>query len=1533
MEINHELYAWLTSNGTISSSKSMKMKKNKAIILDEATVDKFRNAQINSLVLKLEEQYNKFYKSKLNYSERLHDLKQEDISTNSIRMYNWKILSQILNSFGLDIDESIYNKIISGNYEVLKEFLTTVHHLSEELSKRSNLIATEIKEEVNPNSSGKKIGSDTIELNQVSESKDLGQTETLLEFFLLSLCKSLNIKIRQAAGLLSDNRKFLIQVCNKGIKGDFSRVVNWYTALSFNHRHLLNLVKNTKSEGKTMTYATISCGLYSRNVQICVSTIGVINQLIGDIGSDFEWFFREGINAYLFCIMNHADLVVSLFNSMESNAKEKLPDLVKEITRRFVGDKDSLYDVCDIIIDKISKCNINIYQQIKSFIFENVISENRDRSRAVSIMCDAWITLYPDIDEGIKAQIISYLNKTLKDSSQRNVQMTALIHGFRLMNFLGKSKDENAPKLYKYLVFRIQENFTDVYYREMSLTHFLNAFQLDPNIPIDIMLRPYLQQFAVSQNLEAISLFDIGFIDKIMKCPRFNFDFIYQIIEIYFNLFLSHPNFSRLAHEKFNELVDKGLVTEDHFDLCAKFIKRSIGLFMKKPGETYVINMAFDIINLRISKINSKIEREIIDSNVNYRANHGSYSSSLLSMLWFYDQHDDVIMGLEEKYASRYDPVTKTVSNLNIPAMMKDHPHLNPKNQLEFIVKKREIEELKKKKIEEYKVKKQQKVNEELTKKMQERALELGKKNSLLGQGMMSSTALAKKQSNDRVDINALQKNSNNMYIFKFENNEYKFVINPQVRPEFTVLTKGLGIFEIKDESQRFDIENEEAREKPAIKALLKEYQKPLQFYFNKYLSDSRKQELSKTSLLKMIRDLGISDSLLSFDELSSIIRTQFNTPLNTLQFNQYVNVLTMAAYVIFGKVNKGNSVCQHFESFLDIMIIPKVIDNSKTVEKIKTFIISNSERFNRGELQLPPGFKLANKTKLNFDFSVRKDFIFKFLKESQIISLEIIDEIISRISKSHIIEPYIKITDSSDVSLTEKLPKWPVSIFKASMTIPKIYEEPEKNISEVLTIGNLMIDMLRLLDIGKSTMTKVAEPIGIEKQQIENLHSIVKLEVIKDKKRKLRQQFVKEQLVQMKQDLDEKKRKEKEDNDKLKSEKDKILRERLLKEKEERDKLKQDFENKRKQRKEEEVMKIRELRDMEEMKKKELKCKESEFLNVQRKKLKNQFKKLKEEKEKYEKMQEIFQQNMVSKINVEKVFLQKKSYFDFEKEMNGILENTLNEPEIQEIFSTYDNHLRLIYHIYSQIGVNKISVFHSDALHQKGFKEFSVDFMLMGLVITSEQLLYVFRKLCKRNNGIMEDQFYLKYEDFKIAIMYLIIYVKFNPKGVVEFNQPTVSKLNAASIRSFFDFLNLKIPFYKLELEQMINDRRALSAKERINVQMNLKKDKLGGLVEAERKPRVRRLKKIEKNEALNNSNPEVRNTSNSAGKLQDNGLKELKPEKSEKSANKLINSNNSANEAKASSQPPQKQNPQGDVKKKEETAQKPAAAPKKAK
>jgi hypothetical protein len=65
----------------------------------------------------------------------------------------------------------------------------------------------------------------SIDITTLSPDKPLIETDTPLEFLLVSISKAFKISPKQAAALLTNNNLYMQHACIKGLKGDFKPVV------------------------------------------------------------------------------------------------------------------------------------------------------------------------------------------------------------------------------------------------------------------------------------------------------------------------------------------------------------------------------------------------------------------------------------------------------------------------------------------------------------------------------------------------------------------------------------------------------------------------------------------------------------------------------------------------------------------------------------------------------------------------------------------------------------------------------------------------------------------------------------------------------------------------------------------------------------------------------------------------------------------------------------------------------------------------------------------------------------------------------------------------------------------------------------------------------------------------------------------------------------------------------------------------------------------------------------------------------------
>lgn len=468
MEVTPEIYAWLVNIKIMDQNKSIKMRPDGKIMIPDNIVKIMMEGFLFDRILNnLEEGYNKFYKIKLNYTDRLKDLNLErpegkDSLPLNLRNSNWSIITDVLTNFGIEISKRKIEKITSGNIHELHELLNTLYSLSCELSRKSLDYSTTLDtSSIAKNKSNVKsqsitqvnqsqfknsnyhngmslnnsihksqsiyntsnINNETIDLNRFDANKDYSNCNSPLEFLIISLCKIFSMKPRQSIALLSDNRKYLRHICNKGIKGDFDKISQWYYEISTNIKTFTNLLR-TWNNGRAVGYATISVGLYSKNYNIAMKAYNLLAQLLIDIGTDWDWFSNEGILAIVFCINKHEELRVNMINLIYDFSRKNLKELNDIMDSRLIVENNShkLLQFLSSIVNCLKSADNLIYIKLKEYLLNSLLKERKDISAAVSILSDAWINFYP-LDRHFTNSIVNYIKNGVRTIFNQNIKI------------------------------------------------------------------------------------------------------------------------------------------------------------------------------------------------------------------------------------------------------------------------------------------------------------------------------------------------------------------------------------------------------------------------------------------------------------------------------------------------------------------------------------------------------------------------------------------------------------------------------------------------------------------------------------------------------------------------------------------------------------------------------------------------------------------------------------------------------------------------------------------------------------------------------------------------------------------------------------------------------------------------------------------------------------------------------------------------------------------------------------------------------
>ena len=112
--------------------------------------------------------------------------------------------------------------------------------------------------------------------DDVAKLKQLNQTRSVLEFIIVAICKSMSLNSKQAAALLTDNKKYLTHILTKGLTNkNFEPVIFFYQSVLGNIDYFMKLLEinsiaypNQISKNIELSLSTFKPGLLSKNMEV-----------------------------------------------------------------------------------------------------------------------------------------------------------------------------------------------------------------------------------------------------------------------------------------------------------------------------------------------------------------------------------------------------------------------------------------------------------------------------------------------------------------------------------------------------------------------------------------------------------------------------------------------------------------------------------------------------------------------------------------------------------------------------------------------------------------------------------------------------------------------------------------------------------------------------------------------------------------------------------------------------------------------------------------------------------------------------------------------------------------------------------------------------------------------------------------------------------------------------------------------------------------------------------------------------------------
>ena len=1311
----------------------------------------------------------------------------------------------------------------------------------------------------------------SVDINNIDINKNYSQCESTLEFFIISLSKNLNINPKQSVALLSNNRKYLLRLFYKGIQNDFTLAIKWLKDINKNLQILQNLMINsTDAKNVFMTFSTLSVGLYSNNIDCVRITNTILSKLSIEIGTDWDWFFNEGYLSYMFCLEKNSIIKNKLLNGFTLHIKEHEDDIIKLFKDKFINEENitnnEYKDISNFIFNLLPLLGDNLEDKEKKFqygiinliieLIENNNNKIIDAPLLITLAAQAW-NYCPDFflnNKNKKNIVLNFMKENIRtfgtySTKYENLNInnaSSICCLFHLLNNLGKIKNEDGPLIYKTLVFLFIEEYDDELIREFMLDNFSNFFLLNLKFPIDIFLSPYFKQIKLVKN---ISMADFNFIAVIIGHPRFTCEHALDLLDFILDISVSNLIFSKSANMLLNLIFSMKLliknksVFEKAQTTFIQYINQMLSLYITNLKSNVIDNtileFPYDILLEGFGDVNKEIESTLINTIDQYRSIKGINSKPLLGLLWFFKSHDDVLLRLEEKYTPRPKKIEKTNKINNNKNSLKPINkikvnNLNKKNEDDDInnVLKKSIDlalkKMKGEKEEKMKIKKE-KIKKLELKKLKELKL---KKNLEKELAQKNAEFNSKKQ---RADTFIDEANFSQMNLIQEEGSVISQTNNTFIRRPLSK-TKLYTIMNCNNNNKNIFIVNiseEESREEKGIEAINIKYKSKLKNLVRILTDDSG--NITKASILRYFRNKKISNSDLTLDELSLCVRQTFSANINLFDENQFKKLLVTISYLVMSKKRKNYSLFEAYYYFLKLIIDDLDVNINWKYKKYVNILkhLKNNLDVKTGEINvlLPPGFKIVQKTEIIQKSKIPKPMLRNFT-ESYVICLSLINELISDIFNEGVLEKYIKIKKIYDIEIElSMVHQWSENLMISYTYLPKHLEKYGIDAADALENG------LKKIDVGGGQNKNKIGNYEREKLKKEQNNRLIELK--KEDFRKKRGKEIKTKVEQYKKEKEEKERMKKELEEKKKEEEQKAFHD-MIKERKKLNKKKKEEINKIKAKKEEEKKeKILEQQNKEKEEEKIHKEEQKKFLLEQNKKMKEQFKQLKQQKDDLiKKKQESLPENQKIPKNKINYFKDEKNFIEFDRNLISKLQTLMNSTNnISNYIKIFEQHLKLIFDIYHKIGQNKITSINlniDDSLFINEYKEFLTNFGLLNILITKEQMNFIYNRLTRKidkseNNNEKnsdEQKQYLTFSDFKMSFLLLTIVSHMNNKEMKITEDDYNNILTIEKIEELFNYLGLKIPYIKKDLELLINSKRGMSAKDFFIWQQNQKKE-----------------------------------------------------------------------------------------------------------
>lgn len=1301
---------------------------------------------------------------------------------NASKKFNWAIIKSVFEDLNISIENDDIELIKAGSTEVLEVLLESIYEFEKELNalvppspvSQSRIItATPIKSQ---KKSRRKANGDLI-IESLSSETPLENTESCVEFLLVSFCKHFKLHPKQAAGLLTQSGKYLEFLISRGVKGKHIAIIDWYQETYENASHLLSLMQKESKQGSIdLVLSSVFYGLLSSSIDTVLWTCRVLSKLGTELCENrtqehyqnrvptkyselcWTWFTTKGLPSCLDACRKFGPYVKnSIISVIISMSSGKLFELFSVVLKEQVSEiihfnttvNEILPTLCQVKSMK-EECEADgVFEFLIDFCIENV--ENAkvitdERLSAFNLICDVWV-LAPNVVDSLEkasGRILKILEKASRDKSLI-FRICCIGKLFQLLEQFTVTRNSFAPVIYKIITFDLVENYSETDIREFILNNFIQIFKELPEIPIKILLEPLIKQLKITEKA-SFTITEFGFFSVVCQSPKLTFKLALQVMDVLAKFYLDCLEYCEIIGDLFLTIFERFLDIDSfqkYLQYLLTFYLKEIGKPKKSKEEKFrqkaMMGLVKGSVNLHSEQVNKSIKFCVCELLIKCKSS--GLTEWLTGILNIIGDPLEVMEEYRSGFEATVDDSGDVSEKITDEEGKKAEPFKNSKNMTG-----------EKEKTKETVIKTPKKL---LRKQIQTKTLEDPNAEKPLPIEKPKHMRLVSNAEHEFIKVH-FQKNKNILEkIFK----NYATSLKKQ--------SKKIDLFASISET------------------------------FN---------HITDAEFFQMLKDTNLSTLLMpqiTFTELIQEYSSVNKKTTKKFNYIEFLELLTQSALLIFSKEPADFSLMHPVIPVINLVkVLKSVFKNKSRINenagysknslqiRLKKF---NSEYKKNPNFEPPVGFKKVSCRNIKIQYGPAPILQFS---ESATISIAIFDEILSSSLKIHILEPvaslvtyYKIIPDVSVASRPKKIVSdqlLPPALKSGVITLKQTFDE---EIAQ--EIGSILNEILSKLDPTTKNQAKISSPIKAHERKVskDKANKLKEKQLEIEKKRLLRVQVVKVKIQNL-----SKIKLEKENELKLKAQEDNSKKKILIQ------RLEAKIENDRKVRLEE-IEKWKKSRD-DAVKAKEL-MESEKLLKEKELRIKRRDEFFKSEKERMQKLSEM---NLEKKISLPRIEAenQKKSQktrlkklkthkFELEKSRKNredelkkeeILLEEFKSPEVQQFFIEYESALELLFFNYCGARLSPVKNDLTQVVLMK-FEELnklSLEFALTPEFFSQADLKKLYISIAKNSESGLADFNSFKLISFKLSQLCVF--------------PNTVPDSSLSRLQSFFQHLDLPKDF-----------------------------------------------------------------------------------------------------------------------------------------